>query len=153
MVDDGNGSGVASITPTMDGATTLAGHGLASGQAINLLTEMTLGTHTFTVESADNVANSTAQSVTFTIIVTADSIIQDVNQFFAAGKITQDKAHSLLAKLQAAEKARAAGDCASAAAIYQSFISEVQAQSGKHIDPTAASIMVADAQYLIVHCP
>lgn len=152
-VDDGNGSGVASITPTMDGATTLAGHGLASGQAINLLTEMTLGTHTFTVESTDNVANSTVQSVTFTIIVTADSIIEDVSQFYAAGKVTQDKAHSLLAKLQAAKKARAAGDCATAAAIYQSFISEVQAQSGKHIDPTAASIMLADAQYLVVHCP
>jgi FIMAH domain-containing protein len=152
-VDDGTGSGVASITPTMDGATTLAGHGLASGQTINLLSEMTLGTHTFTVTSTDNVANSTGQSVTFTITVTADSIIQDVNTFYAAGKITQDKAHSLLAKLQAAKKARAAGDCTRAAAIYRAFISEVQAQSGKHIDPTAASIMVADAQYLIAHCP
>lgn len=112
-----------------------------------------MGTHTFTVASADNVANSTAQSVTFTIVVTADSIIQDVNQFYGAGQITQDEAHSLLAKLQSARKARAAGDCASAATIYQSFISEVQAQSGKHIDPAAAAILVQDAQYLIAHCP
>jgi hypothetical protein len=33
------------------------------------------------------------------------------------------------------------------------FISELSAQSGKGVDATAAAIMVADAQYLIVHCP
>ncbi len=37
--------------------------------------------------------------------------------------------------------------------IYQAFINEVSAQSGKGIDPTAAAIMIADAQYLIAHCP
>jgi len=36
----------------MDGAASLAGHGLASGQAINLLTEMTWGPHTFNVKNA-----------------------------------------------------------------------------------------------------
>jgi hypothetical protein len=137
----------------MDGATTLDGHGLASGQTINLLTEMSLGTHTFTISAVDNVGHASSTSVTFTIIVTPDSIIADVNEFFAAGKITQDEGQSLLAKLEAAKAARAAGDCATAATIYQAFINEVQAQSGKHIDPTAAAIMIADAEYLIAHCP
>jgi len=152
-VDDGAGSGVRSFTPTMDNATTLAGHGLASGQVINLLTEMTLGQHTFRVSATDNLGNTDGLSVTFSIIVTPDSIIGDVNQFLAMGEITQDEAQSLLAKLQSAKKAFAIPDCANAATIYQSFISEVQAQSGKHIDPTAATIMIQDAQYLIVHCP
>jgi len=149
----GAGSGVASVTPTMDGATSLAGHGLASGQAINLLTEMTLGPHTFNVNAVDNVGHASSQAVTFSVIVTPDSIIADVNEFFADGKITQDHAQSMLAKLQAAKDARARGDCTAASNIYNAFINEVQAQSGKHIDPTAATIMIGDAQYLIANCP
>jgi hypothetical protein len=59
----------------------------------------------------------------------------------------------LLAKLNAAAAARARGNCATAAHIYQAFINELQAQSGKGIDAAAAAIMIADAQYLILHCP
>ena len=36
---------------------------------------------------------------------------------------------------------------ASAANTYQSFINQLQAQSGVGVDPTAAAIMIADAQY------
>jgi hypothetical protein len=154
-VSDGAGSGVASISPTMDGSATLAGHGLASGQAINLLTELSLGMHTFTVTAEDNVANVSAPvSVTFSIIVTAESIKGDVNQFLASGKIDNAGiATSLLAKLDAAEDARTRGQCNTADNIYNAFIQEVMALSGVHIDPTAASILIADAQYLIAHCP
>jgi hypothetical protein len=42
----------------MDGASTVAGQGLASGRIINLLTAMTLGQHTFTVNAIDNVGHS-----------------------------------------------------------------------------------------------
>ena len=45
-VNDG-GSGVATIGPTLDGAGSVGGHGLASGQAINLLTEVASGPHVF----------------------------------------------------------------------------------------------------------
>jgi hypothetical protein len=152
-VSDGAGSGVKAITPTMDGATTLAGHGLQSGQSINLLTELALGPHTFTVNALDNVGNAGAKSVTFSIIVTAQSIIDDVNQFVASGAITQDEGTSLVSKLMSAKKARAAGNCPNATTIYRSFISEVQAQSGKKIVPSAAAILIADANYLITHCP
>src|SRR5262249_29294372 len=100
-VDDGAGSGVASFVPLLDGATTLAGHGLASGQAINLLTELPLGPHTFTIGSAtDHVGNVSTQSVTFTIVVTASSIQSDVSQLVASGAITDANwAKSLQAKL------------------------------------------------------
>jgi hypothetical protein len=43
--------------------------------------------------------------------------------------------------------------CATAANIYQAFINELQAQSGKGVSASAAAIMIADAQYLITHCP
>jgi hypothetical protein len=151
---DGSGSGIATTTAAMDGSTTLNGHGLPSGQAINLLIEMTLGPHSFSVQSVDRVTNQGSASVTFTIVVTPESIKQDVNIFLAAGLIKNSGlANSLLAKLSAAADARARGDCATAANIYQAFINELQAQSGTGVDATAAAIMIADAQYLIANCP
>jgi hypothetical protein len=149
------GCGVGSVTATMDGAPTLPdGHSLASGQTINLLTEMTLGDHTFTVTAADNVGGTNTASVTFTIIVTPASIEGDVTEFLAAGAIKNaGLANSLLATLNAAAAARARGQCSTAANLYQSFINALQAQSGKGVDATAAAIMIADAQYLITHCP
>jgi hypothetical protein len=92
--------------------------------------------------------------VNFTIIVTADSIKDDVTQLFAAGNIKNlGEENSLLAKLDAAASRRAAGNCNAAANIYQAFINELNAQKGKGVDPAAAAIMIADAQYLIAHCP
>lgn len=149
------GCGVGSVTATMDGAPTLPdGHSLASGQTINLLTEMTLGDHTFTVTASDNVGGTSTASVTFSIIVTAASIEDDVNQFLASGAIKNPGlANSLLAKLEAGAAARGRGQCSVAANQYQSFINALQAQSGNGVDATAAAILIADAQYLITHCP
>ena len=48
---------------SLDGLSTLAGHGLATGQTINWLTELTLGTHTFRVTSVDHLGNSGTSSV------------------------------------------------------------------------------------------
>jgi hypothetical protein len=154
-ISEGTGSGVRSFTPTMDGATTLPGGlGLQNGQPISLLTELTLGTHAFSVTAADNVGNGGSNSVAFTIIVTADSIKDDVAQFLQSGAITNHgNARSLLAKLDAAAAARARGQCSTAENIYRVFIRELQALSGNKIDPPAAQIMIADAQYLIAHCP
>jgi hypothetical protein len=153
-VNDGTGSGVGLFTPTMDGATTLTGvPNLLSGQPINLLTVLKLGTHTFSITATDHVNNTDSSSVTFSIIVTPDSIKCDVTQFVSTGKITVDTGNSLLGLLDTAANARAAGNCATANKIYQAFITQVQSLSGKKIDPTAAQIMILDAQYLIAHCP
>jgi hypothetical protein len=154
-VDDGTGSGVQSFTPLIDNSTTLRdGTGLQSGQAINLLTELTLGQHTFAINAVDNVGNAGSSSVTFTIIVTADSIKGDINQFLAMGAIRNTGlANSLLAELNSAAKARTRGNCNGAANIYRAFVNELQAQSGKGVSAQAAAIMIADAQYLIAHCP
>jgi hypothetical protein len=42
------------------------------------------------------------------------------------------------------------GNCSAAADIYQAFINELEAQSGKGVDAMAAAIMIADGRYLIV---
>ena len=60
---------------------------------------------------------------------------------------------SLLAKLAAGAEQSRRGDCATAANQYAAFVNEVQAQAGKAIDNAVASILIADAQYLIAHCP
>jgi hypothetical protein len=78
-VSDGSGSGVHSFTPKMDGATTLPdGTGLASGQTISL-NKLSLGTHTFSVDSVDNVNNAGTKSVTFSIVQTADDVSNSIN--------------------------------------------------------------------------
>jgi probable HAF family extracellular repeat protein len=153
-VDDGSGSGVSNVTTMLDGLTTIAGHGLQSGQPINLLTELSLGSHTFTITATDNLGNASSRSVTFVVSVTAAGILADVSQFLAAGAIKNGGlANSLSVKLAAAASARSSGDCATAASLYHAFINELQAQSGKGVSPAAASTMIADAQYLIANCP
>jgi hypothetical protein len=153
-VSDGTGSGVASTTASLDGFTTVSGHGLASGQVISVLTEMSLGPHSFSVEGVDQLANHGIATVPFTIVVTPDSIKEDVNLFLAAGLIKNGgMANALLGKLSAAAAARNRGQCATAANNYDSFIHELQAQSAKGIQASAVTIMIGDAQYLIAHCP
>jgi hypothetical protein len=148
------GAGLQSITATLDGSSTVAGHGLDSGQDINLLTDVGLGQHTFTVQAIDNVGNVNTQSVTFNVVVTAASIKGDVNQFLGSGAISSPGiANSLLSKLDAAAAARARGACSTGANIYQAFNNEVTAQTGITITPPAGAIMKGDALYLIAHCP
>ncbi len=148
-------SGVKSVTVTLDGKTTVGGHGLASGQAINLLTEIPiLGNHTLTITATDNAGNVASPSVTFSIVVTAASIMDDVRYYLSTGDITiNNEANSLLQKLKAGAAYRQAGDCKNANQVYASFISELLSQSGKRVSKASAAIMIADAQYLMAHCP
>jgi len=149
-VTDG-GSGAATVNPTMDGSTTVAGSILPSGRAIQLLTSLPLGPNTFKIDSTDMVGNKSSLSVTFTIIVTPQSIIQDIVQLQGNG--LNQRGDSLFAKLTNAAASFGGGNCVAARNQYRAFINEVQAQTGKSITPTAAAILIGDAQYLIAHCP
>jgi hypothetical protein len=148
-VTDG-GSGVAGVSPVMNGSPTVAGNPLASGQAIQLLTSLPLGPNTFTIDSIDNVGNKSRSSITFNIIVTAASILEDLTQL--EGKGLLQRGDSLAAKLNAAAASRARGNCGAAANQYAAFINEVRAQTGKTITPIASALLIGDAQYLIAHC-
>jgi Common central domain of tyrosinase len=155
-VDDGNGSGLHHATPTMDGNLMLASHGLESGQAIDLLFEMTPGPHTFNVYAVDNVGNVDSSSVTFHIIATPESIVDSVNTFRANRAIkSQRLQNSLLGKLFEAATARQNGDCTEAARKYQLCIDELEAfgTDDTEIKPGARAILIADFKYLITHCP
>ena len=152
-VTDG-GSGVATVTPTMNGDTMLAGAGLPSGRAILLLTALPLGDHTFAVGAKDNVGNvSPTQSVTFSIVVTPESLIEAITIFEGLGDIKSTLVKSLLAKLTNAAAKFNSGHCTPAQNLYRAFINEVRAQTGKGITAFAAGILIADAEYLIANCP
>jgi len=152
-VADPAGSGVKDIAARMDAASTVGGHGLLTGQRIDLLREITLGRHTFTINAVDNVGNPAASSVTFEIVVTPNAIKDEVTRFASDGFIkNRGLANSLLAKLTAAAAAIARENCMAAANIYRAFINELQAQSGRGVDATASAIMIEDAQFLIAHC-
>jgi hypothetical protein len=87
-------------------------------------------------------------------VITPDSVIADVNSALSSGAITNaGVAAALLAELNQAKDARLRGQCATAALIYQAFISNVQAQSGIAISPATASQLVSEAQFLIKNCP
>ena len=153
-VNDGTGAGVQSVTPKMDGEPTLNdGTGLATGQAIDFLTQMTVGQHKFSVDAMDYAGNASTASVSFAIVVTPGSLTDDVGKFLGEGKITLADGKPLLKLLAAAAAARAKGDCKTSNDIYRAFIQLLQAQSGKKIDAAAVQILIDDAQYLIEQCP
>jgi hypothetical protein len=58
-------------------------------------------------------------------------------------------AHSLFAKIDAAQAAVERGQRAVAANILEAFVQEVQAQAGRHIDATHAAHMIMHAQIVI----
>jgi hypothetical protein len=108
---------------------------------------MSLGPHTFTVEATDNVGLSATNTVEFTVIVTPESIKEDLAQ------LAPRHAQLLLLTLEVAAGARARGHCGLSVLIYHLFVFEVRALTGRVIPAAAASILIADASYLIAHCP
>ena len=156
-VSDGSGSGVNSFIPEMDGATAQQfGASLDSGQTLSLYS-MQLGTHTFSVNSVDNVNNAGTNSVTFTITVTFASLGKDVVNLHALGCI-DNLGQSLTAKINAAQNLYGKGQIQTAINILAAAIAEVQAQAGKHIsntcqDPSGRSfnsvqLLLGDLQYM-----
>lgn len=152
--DGGFGVGVDTVAATLDGSSTVGGHDLNPGTAIDLLTELPLGSHTFAVGSADRLGNRSSASVTFTIVVTAASIKEDVKSFVTRGEIDPLVSRALLPILDTAEQQRNRGHCDVASNIYRAFIKDVNAfaRAGK-VSERAAKTLEADATYLIDHCP
>jgi len=85
--------------------------------------------------------------------ITPDSIIADVNSAVASGAITNGGvATSLIAELTQAKAALGRGNCTAAAGLYNAFIRDASAQSGKTIAPGTASQLISEAQFLGGSC-
>ncbi len=123
---------------------------VSNGQVLDLYT-LALGEHTLTVHAVDKAGNASSQAVTFSVTATIDSLMSGVTRFYQEGKITNKGTYqSLMKKLQAAA---ASTNPEMTSGILKAFIAEVQAQSKRHIDKTAAGLLVADARWVISHLP
>jgi hypothetical protein len=158
-VSDGMGSGVntSTINPKMDSQTAAQFGASLANMAMIYLESMSLGTHTFSVDAADNLGNAGTNSVTFTITVTFNSLQEDVNNLMSLGCI-DNIGHSLIAKFSAGQNVYGKGQIQTAINILAAALNEVQAQAGKHIsttckDPNGRSfnpvnLLTGDIQYL-----
>ena len=135
-------SGIYRVQATLDGRS------VSDGEVVNLLT-MTLGAHTLAVQAEDTAGNLTESSVTFQVVATVGSLTASINIFVAGGQIdNHGVANALLSKLSAVESATTRGDSKTARNILDAFVSQVEAQLGKHITEAAARLLITDALYI-----
>src|SRR5258708_35942644 len=88
------------------------------------------------------------------VSITAESIRTDVRNAVASAAIdTAGVGSALLAELNAAAAAHASGECGVAANLYNAFIADLTAQSGKHVAAATATQLIGEAQFLIANCP
>jgi hypothetical protein len=128
----------------------LDGTAVTNGQVIDLYT-LALGKHTLTVNAVDNAGNASTQSVEFNITATIDSLKTAVDRFYKDGSIdNRGVYYSLMHQLKAAAASKKPEYTS---AILQAFIHYVEAQSGKHITTQSATLLIADANWVILHLP
>ena len=81
---------------------------------------------------------------------TIDELQTEIEELGSEGEIdNQGVVTSLLAKLNAAQKLIEDGKIDQAKIILNAFINEVQAQSGKHITPEAAELLIESAEHIL----
>jgi hypothetical protein len=133
-------SGLASGSPfaTLDGASAL------NNQTIQLLT-LPLGAHTFVASATDTAGNAAQRSVTFHVVATIQSLMAAVNVYATQGKIDPATKKSLLEKLNDAQAALSRGRVADVRRKLSDFIGIC----GKRVPAAVASVLVADAQYVL----
>ena len=130
-----NLSGVDSSKTTVTISTNGEPQTVQQGAAIPLYT-LPLGSHTFIVTASDLAGNTSSQTVLFQTTTSVQSLQALVTRFTNTGWIDNAGiANSLQSKL--------------AKNNLDTFVSEVQAQSGKHISAQAAGYLLRDAQYLL----
>jgi len=139
-------SGVKTLTATLDGKT------VTSGQVIDLL-PMPLGSsHTLIVTAADYYGNTETRAVTFSVTATVQSLKASVNRFYLDGMIKNAGIRDrLLTKLSSAQAYLDAGLAKQAINQLNAFINAVKAQQGKAITSAAATLLIADANWVISH--
>ena len=79
------------------------------------------------------------------------NLMESLLGFYESGDISNAGVYnSLLKKLEGVQSAMERGHDKNAANRLNAFIKEVEAQSGKKIDPEAAAALIADAEYILV---
>jgi photosystem II stability/assembly factor-like uncharacterized protein len=135
-------SGVGSAAATLDDAA------VTNGETIQLLT-LGLGTHIVTVSASDRAGNSSSTGIGFTVIANINTLIGAVSSFISAGQIDASVGHGLVVKLQDANQVLSRGNLTAARNKLTDFKTQVTVKSGQGITPSAAQLLLADADYVI----
>jgi len=143
-ISDGDGSGVATSTPTIDGASMLPGNiSLAKRTADPSPDGIASRNPYFQCQRRRQRRQCPIRFRDFHHHRDSDSIKDDVRQFLQSGAIKRPTfANLLLTVLKAAARQRQNGHCEAARALYNAFLHELQVQSGKSVDASAAQIMM-----------
>jgi 2',3'-cyclic-nucleotide 2'-phosphodiesterase (5'-nucleotidase family) len=137
-------AGVKTTSADLDGVK------VVDGQMVDLY-KLGLGSHTLTVNAVDKAGNTSTQLVTFQVNTSLDSLTTGVTRLYQEHKIDNKGVYnSLVSKLRLAAKTN---NPEMTSALLKTFIFEVYAQRGHHIDKVYADALIADAQYVIVHLP
>ena len=135
-------SGVANVAATLDSKA------IVNGTVISTNT-LTAGTHKIVVTATDALGNKTQVEVTFTLRVSTAGLQGAVDDGANRNLLDRPMQVQLNGKLQSAQAAINRGDKASAKSMLQSFISQVQSNSGKKIDAAYAAQLVGWANDIL----
>ena len=137
-------SGVMTVEGWLDGSP------VVNGQKIDLFT-LALGSHDMKVTATDFYGNASTQVVTINVTATIDSLTSSVTRLYKEGKITNKGVYySLMDQLRMAAKS---SKPELTSMWLNKFICDVRLFSGRYINRSATSMLVADAQYVIAHLP
>jgi hypothetical protein len=141
--DDGAGSGVKTVTATLDGAA------ISSGAVIDTFF-LAAGTHSIVVSTEDNVGNAATKTITFEVHATAASLVQNVDRAWTMGLITDPAVYAgLKDKVTQALKKHNAGQHFVEWNVLSAFVNQLLAQRGKGIDAATADRFIGYARDLI----
>jgi hypothetical protein len=131
----------------------LDGNSIRNGQDIDLF-NLSLGSHTITVDASDKAGNSTSVSVTFKVVADIHSLRDTLNRACALHWIDKEsECRDLDHILQDAEESIQRGKFKDAKEELNSFIKELDAKKGKGINQQAYDLLKGDALYVIGTLP
>ncbi|AJY74257.1 OmpL47-type beta-barrel domain-containing protein [Paenibacillus beijingensis] len=109
--------------------------------------ELGTGEHPLTVTAADAAGNETVSGTNVTVVVTVESLVELVQRFLLEGGDTTLE-NALISKLEAAIASLEGGQDEAYINQLQSFINQIEAQSGKKIDSSKAELLIRLTQEL-----
>jgi hypothetical protein len=135
--------GIVSATATLDGAA------IANGGLIDTF-YLGAGAHTIAVTATDVFGKTTTQTMIFEVHATIEGLICAVKRGVKEGVIAPNQEQPLLAKLYAAQASRDRGNVTAESNQLTAEIHDLEAQSGKKIQPAFDQRMIGWTQDLII---
>jgi hypothetical protein len=131
----------------------LDGNSVRNGQEIDLF-QLTLGSHTFTVDVSDKAGNPSSVAVTFKLVADIASLRETLQRTCVLNWIEREsECHDLDHMLQQAEESIQHRRFNAAKEDLNNFIKELDAKKGRGINQQAYDLLKAEALFVIGTLP